>query len=98
MCHNKVAKIIIIIKKTKKSVYCNCRRIASYESLVNESNAVSDSGVLLKNKYSVTPPPSPHPISCSEDPSYLSEKTCKYSRLRLAGSAFKFWNKFSVCV
>ena len=44
MCHNKVAKImiiIIIIMMMIKRVYCNCRRIASYEALVNKSTAVS---------------------------------------------------------
>ena len=87
--------MIIIIRR--KRVYCNCRRIALYEALVNESTAVSQV-FCLKNKCSVTPLPSPRPISCSENPSYPLEKTCKYSRQRLAGSAFKFWNKFGVCV
>ena len=41
MCHNKVAKIIIIIIIIIKRVYCNCRRIALYEALVNESTAIS---------------------------------------------------------
>ena len=44
MCHNKVAKIIIIIIIIIimiKRVYCNCRRVALYEAVVNKSTAVS---------------------------------------------------------